>query len=628
MNDPKKRPVNFDVIIVGGGHAGAEAAHICAKGGLSALLVTMNLDTIGQMSCNPAIGGIAKGHMVREIDALGGIMARVIDQTGIHFKMLNSSKGPAVWAPRAQAEKRQYQNVVKWTLENTSGVSFHQDTCNNLIIENSSIRGIETGRGLKFYSDAIILTTGTFLHGKIHIGTTQESAGRIAEPSAVGVSESLIQHGFATGRLKTGTPPRVLKSTIDLSEMEIQYPDTVPQPFSYSNDNISQEQINCHIAYTNQKTHELIQANIHTSPMYSGQIEGTGPRYCPSIEDKVVRFAHRERHHVFIEPEGVHTGEVYLNGISTSLPEELQWLIVRSIKGMEETQIMKPGYAVEYDYIDPRELGHDLQTKKIKGLYFAGQINGTTGYEEAAAQGLMAGLNVIRQKRGEKPFILGREEAYIGVLIDDLVMKGVEDPYRMFTSRAEHRLLLRQDNADQRLMKHAYDMCLVDDDAMRRMDDKYKRTAELSKILEKRGMKPSAQLDHLIESKGIEKGKTIFGKSISAFLKRPEIKIDDCIAFVPELEGVGSDQLKVLELHIKYEGYVNREHEKAKQRKKSRQIVLPRDIDYSNITGLKAESVDKLNRIKPANLGNAASISGVDPSDIDLIQIYLKRRES
>lgn len=626
MIESTKRPTHYDVIVVGGGHAGAEAVHICAKGGLSALLVTMNLDTIGQMSCNPAIGGIAKGHMVREIDALGGIMARVIDQTGIHFKMLNQSKGPAVWAPRAQAEKKEYQNIVKWTLEKTPGVSFHQDTCTHLIIEQNKVRGIKTGRGMVFYSDCIVLTTGTFLNGKIHIGKTQELSGRIAEPSAIGISECLVRHGFTTKRLKTGTPPRVLKSSLDLDVMEIQKPDPVPQPFSYKNDRIMQDQIDCYITYTNKNTHELIEANIHNSAMYSGQIEGTGPRYCPSIEDKVVRFAHRDRHHVFIEPEGVHTGEVYLNGISTSLPEELQWGIVRSIKGMENAEIIKPGYAVEYDYVDPRELGYDLQTKKIKGLYFAGQINGTTGYEEAAAQGLIAGINIICRKRGDEIFILGREEAYIGVLIDDLVLKGVEDPYRMFTSRAEHRLILRQDNADKRLMKYAHKMGLIDDVLLDKMEDKYRLNQELYHMMTHKGMKPSPELDQLIQKKAIPQGKSIFGKPVSAFLKRPEIKIEDVVALVPELESANLAQLKVLELEIKYEGYVNREKEKARHRQNSRKLKLPVDIDYNTIPGLKAESIDKLNRLKPPNLGSAASISGVDPSDIDLIQIHLKKR--
>lgn len=616
-------PSRFDVIVVGGGHAGAEAAHVCAKGGLSTLLVSMNLDTLGQMSCNPAIGGIAKGHMVREIDALGGLMGRIIDETGIHFKMLNRSKGPAVWAPRAQAEKKAYQNVVKWTLEETPNLSLRQDTVESLLIENDTVVGVITGRGHEISATAVILTTGTFLNGLIHIGQYQARSGRIAESSAIGLSECLKHYSFSLGRLKTGTPPRVLKKTIDFSKTEIQTPDEVPQPFSYSTERITQQQINCYITYTNQAVHQLILDNLELAPMYSGQIQSTGPRYCPSIEDKVVRFADRDRHHIFIEPEGIRTGEVYLNGVSTSLPEEIQWQLIRSCKGLEEAEIVKPGYAVEYDYVDPRELGPDLQTKKIRQLYFAGQINGTTGYEEAAAQGLMAGINVLRSHRGQPPLILSRGEAYIGVLIDDLVYKGVEDPYRMFTSRAEHRLLLRQDNADRRLMQYGYEMGLVAEDDYARMKDRYERIEGVRKRIYSTGIRPIPEFDEMLKRKGIPRTNSMFGKTTDSFLRRPEVQIEDLQDLVPEVMQLDESHRRILEMEIKYEGYVKREQENIERREKARQITIPADFDYDSIEGMKKEAREKLKRLRPVDLDAASRISGVDPPDIDLIHMKL-----
>ncbi len=621
---PANRPRRFDVIVVGGGHAGAEAAHATAKAGLKTLLVTMNLDTIGQMSCNPAIGGIAKGHMVREVDALGGLMGRVIDETGIHFKMLNRSKGPAVWAPRAQAEKREYQNRVKWALEATENLSFYQDTCESLLIEDDAVRGVVTGRGQEFEAGYVILTTGTFLQGLIHIGEFQQRSGRIAEQSAMGLSECLSHYGFQLARLKTGTPPRALLRTIDLSVCEEQEPDELPQPFSFATDRIERDQISCWITATNAATHEIVKANLLRSPMYSGQIQGTGPRYCPSIEDKIVRFADRDRHQVFIEPEGYHTGEVYLNGVSTSLPEEVQWDLVRSCRGLEEAEIIRPGYAVEYDYVDPRELTPDLQTKKIRNLYFAGQINGTTGYEEAAAQGLMAGLNIIRRERGQELLVLGRGEAYIGVLIDDLVHKGVEDPYRMFTSRAEHRLLLRQDNADQRLMQYGNELGLVPDDTLKNMQEHYRRVDEIKARMNRTGLKPTAQYHAILKRKQIETPKSALGKSVAAFVRRPDIAIEDCVGMVAGLEDLTPAQLKVLELDIKYEGYIKREQENIERREKTRQLRIPREFRYEDIVGLKAEAAAKLDRLRPLDLESASRISGVDPTDIDLIYMHLR----
>lgn len=617
-------PKRFDCIVVGAGHAGTEAAYISASAGLRTLLITMNLDTIGQMSCNPAIGGIAKGHMVREVDALGGLMAKTIDATGIQFKMLNTSKGPSVWAPRAQAEKKQYQLAIKHQLEHLKNLSIRQDTVEDLIIENNQVTGVMTGRGFQFETNHVVLTTGTFLSSVIHIGTYQKESGRIGEPTTKGLSETLGRYQFRLGRLKTGTPARVHKNSIRFEDLEEQHGDENPKPFSFSTKELNRKQIPCYITYTNEKTHAMIRDNLEFSPMYSGQIKSIGPRYCPSIEDKIVRFAERDRHQIFIEPEGYDTHEMYLNGVSTSLPEEVQWKFLRSIKGLEEVELMRPGYAIEYDFVDPTELRPTLETQKVKGLFFAGQINGTTGYEEAAAQGLVAAYNVVRSVRKEEPILFSRSESYIGVLVDDLVHKGVEDPYRMFTSRAEYRLLLRQDNADKRLMKYGFEMGLVSKDLFQEMEDRYQRIDKLKTQMYVTSMKPSEELTTILEQKQISNYK--FGHTLSAFLKRSDIKIEDLIPILPELENLNDEEKAVLEMEIKYEGYLKRELETIEYRKKFLGFKIPEDFSYEGVKGLKTEALMKLKKHKPMDLESALHISGVDPSDVDLLLYHLVDR--
>jgi len=612
----------FDIIVVGGGHAGIEAASAAARMGMSAALITMDRNKIGLMSCNPAIGGLAKGQLVREIDALGGEMAKIIDAAGIHFKMLNTSKGPAVWSPRAQADRQLYARCAQKRLTCLQNLQIIEDMAIELLIKGNRVRGVRTEQDKTLTAGAVVLTAGTFLNGVIHIGLKNFKSGRAGDRAAAGITENLVAAGFEAGRLKTGTPPRLLKTSINFDAFEEQLPDNPPLPFSYSTEQITQPQISCYIGHTTLKTHAELRKGFNESPMFLGRIKSVGPRYCPSIEDKINRFADRERHQLFLEPEGYDDPEVYLNGFSTSLPEMVQRRAIATIPGLEKAEIVRLGYAVEYDFFPPHQLDFSLQTKRLTGLFMAGQINGTSGYEEAAAQGLLAGINAACYVRKEKPLKLSRAEAYMGVLVDDLINKSTREPYRMFTSRAEFRLRLRQDNADLRLTDYGQKLGLLSENEINRVQQKRSQIADLT------GFTLNTNLSPQIFNRFFAQKSTPIDRpqKIDRLIRRPEIELSDILKAIRK-EGYGDGAVQEVGFNIKYEGYVKRNQFLLEQFDRQENRSIAPDFDYQAIAALSAEAREKLEKIKPQSFGQASRISGVSPADLSVLLIYLEREK-
>lgn len=617
----------YDVIVVGGGHAGAEAAAAAANMGSRTLLVTMNLQNIGQMSCNPAMGGIAKGQIVREIDALGGYSGIVTDRSAIQFKMLNKSKGPAMWSPRAQNDRMRFAEEWRMVLEQTPNVDFYQEMVKGLLERNGKIVGVRTSLGLDIQAKAVVLTNGTFLNGLIHIGEKQFGGGRAGERAATGITEQLADFGFDSGRMKTGTPPRVDGRSLDYDKMIVQPGDSKPEKFSYLDTPVLTEQRDCHMTYTSPEVHELLKEGFDRSPMFNGRIKSIGPRYCPSIEDKIHRFASKDRHQIFVEPEGWHTVEVYVNGFSTSLPEDVQYKALKSVKGFENVKFFRPGYAIEYDYFPPTQLKHTLETKLVENLYFAGQINGTTGYEEAASQGLMAGINAHLKLNGKEPFILKRDEAYIGVLIDDLITKGTEEPYRMFTSRAEYRTLLRQDNADLRLTPRSHALGLASTERMRRMEEKERKSEQFLSFFKSTSFNPVA-INEILER--LDSAPVKQADKMYKVFSRPKVRMEHMLELQEVAQYVSENELdrEVLEqaeIQVKYAGYIEKEKSNADKLQRLENIRIPDNFDYTKVKSLSYEAREKLQSIQPVTISQASRISGVSPSDISVLLVYMGR---